>query len=70
MPKINPLLALKLRAEARELLFHCAAYATIGDAIDPLVKDACDAGLIERYGAATVWKIIETAFRNHFETTE
>jgi hypothetical protein len=63
MTKINPLQALQARAEARALLFKHATYETIGEAIDPLLKNAYDVGLVDQLGAKAVMQIIEQAFR-------
>ena len=62
---MNLLLVLQARAEARALLFRCAEYEDIGEAITPLLVYAHESAL----NANVVLDIIKTAFgENWIET--
>jgi hypothetical protein len=59
--KLNPLMVLQARAEARALL-HAAGEFTIEEATEPLYCYAIESGLVVELGIARVRDIIEVEF--------
>jgi hypothetical protein len=60
--KVAPIHILRLRAEARAMLFWTGDDWTLGEALDPLFFYAQDAGLIDTFGRETIEDIIHSAF--------
>jgi hypothetical protein len=63
--RLDPLLALIARAQARALLWRLCEFDNLPDAIDPLQRAAERDGLIERIGQNMVQDILADAFGDH-----
>lgn len=62
-PRIDPLLVLEARAQARAILFAAVEYEDSGEAVAPLLAYAHESGLAGTYGADTIISIIREAFK-------
>lgn len=61
--RMNPVLVLRARAEARAILFYkWTEYEDLEEAIKPLRQSAITSGLVDSIGAAAVMAIIYAAF--------
>jgi hypothetical protein len=64
--RAHPLLVFAARAEARALLVYAGEYDADA-AIDALLDDAWNSGLVDDVGAAALYAIIEKAFAQYEE---
>ena len=62
--RVHPLVAFKARAEARALLVYAGEFDAEA-AIDALLDDAWNSGLVDQVGERALFAIIQTAFAKH-----
>ena len=67
MTVVAPMLVMKLRAEARAMLFRLGEFETIEEAIAPLHRYALASGIVDDLGAAATQAIIDEAFAQQQE---
>jgi hypothetical protein len=63
---VHPLRCFQARAEARALLAYAGEYDA-ESAIDVLLDDAWNSGLVDQVGERALYAIIETAFVKYLE---
>ena len=66
--KVHQLVVFKARAEARAMLVYAGAFVDADAAIDTLLDDAWNSGLVDQIGERALYAIIEKAFAKYDET--